>query len=242
MDLLSRSDSKTCSGPDLVSIVHSDNLVDLDSDELEVSLRRDNWSDLNSTIFNDSWWNSTTSRADTTTLHYLDLSGNALSGSISDVICMQKNLTALALSKQRLSGTIPYCFGKRFTSLNTLVLAENYLTGYIPQNFNTLTSLQTLILASNRLRCDAPGIDGAVSLGEGRFQGIWYPANVDLSKYLESSAAVLPWTDRLKSLIPDAANVVLLYTGNSMLTTHASLIDHDEAPRSLKTDAIRRGL
>ena len=45
----------------------------------------------------------------------------------------------------------------------------------------------------------------------------------------------------VKSFVPGVPSINLLYTGNSRLTTSASIIEQIAAPVSLETDAVKQG-
>ena len=121
-------------------------------------------------------------------------------------------------------------------------VGRNYLDGEIPNGVDKWTSLRTIFLSSNRFRCNAPHLDAAVDLGLTRYEGIVYPANIDLSQKLLKTADVIPWTDRLESYVPKVKDVCLLYTGNTMLGTDANLAtSKSDRPRSLVEDEVRQG-
>ncbi|KAH9659667.1 hypothetical protein KPL70_023945 [Citrus sinensis] len=83
----------------------------------------------------------------------LDLSNNALSGSIIHLICNGDNksvIISLKLSKNYFSGDIPDCW-MNWPHLQVLNLDDNYFTGNLPISIGTLSSLRSLHLRNNRL-------------------------------------------------------------------------------------------
>lgn len=110
----------------------------------------------------------------TLSANYLMFSSNRLSGTLSNRLCSFQNLRGFSFVSQFMSGTIPSCLG-HLTNLGVMAFARNYHTGRLPQSLNSLSSLRTIILASNRLKCEAPGLDKSTGLGTGAFQGIIYP-------------------------------------------------------------------
>lgn len=145
----------------------------------------------------------------------------------------------------QISGTLPRCFGD-LADLSVIGIAQNYLEGEIPDTFDSLTSLKTIILSSNRFRCNTPTLDLALALGLGRFEGVTYPAMLDLANTLLDTAniPISVFNDRLSRIVPKVNNVVLLFTGNGMLKTDASAIagdTKDTAPNAVRQDAILQG-
>ncbi|KAK9673059.1 hypothetical protein RND81_12G143600 [Saponaria officinalis] len=94
----------------------------------------------------------------TTTLMFvvnLDLSCNALIGSIPDEITNLSSLIGLNLSHNYLTGIIPKKIGE-MTSLESLDLSNNYLSGTIPSSMSNLTSLSSINLSNNKLHGQIP--------------------------------------------------------------------------------------
>ena len=171
-------------------------------------------------------------------------------------VCALTGLVGITFNSQRISGTLPDCLGA-LHKLQIFALARNYIRGSIPSSLDHLTALETLMLSSNRLRCNAPSLNNAARIGVHSFQGITYPANVQLGKELALSANVQPFTGRLEKMVPKVSDVLLLYTGtsgpavqwgligvlsgNPKLTTAAGSFVGTSAPMSLKQDAIMKG-
>ncbi|MED6144750.1 hypothetical protein PIB30_018423 [Stylosanthes scabra] len=97
-----------------------------------------------------SWmWNKTT-------LKSLVMRNNALMGEISPSLCNLKSLAYLDLSSNNLVGMIPSCVGSFSQSLQFLWLAENKLSGNIPETYVKGNSLQWIDFGSNKLHGPLP--------------------------------------------------------------------------------------
>jgi hypothetical protein len=88
-------------------------------------------------------------------LDFLRLTGNQLSGEIPIVLSNLSNLFHLSLSYNQLTGTIPPELGM-LSNLNELELAGNLLTGTIPVELGNLTNLFWLDLGWNQLSGAVP--------------------------------------------------------------------------------------
>ncbi|KDP45434.1 hypothetical protein JCGZ_09683 [Jatropha curcas] len=89
-------------------------------------------------------------------LQNLDLSSNALSGTIPTQICTWLPfLVTLDLSNNEISGSIPPDLGN-CTFLNNLILSNNSLTGPIPYQFSSLGRLKKFSVADNDLTGTIP--------------------------------------------------------------------------------------
>ncbi|VFQ89529.1 unnamed protein product [Cuscuta campestris] len=84
------------------------------------------------------------------TVQTLSLSGNQLSGSITDTISTLGLVTDLSLSNNRLTGSIPDAF-QQLPALTNLNLSGNNLSGQLPPSMGNLSSLTTLHLQNNQL-------------------------------------------------------------------------------------------
>lgn len=113
------------------------------------------------------------------TLKYLGLLHNNLSGTIADYVSLPslrklylssnslsghlprqnlpKRLTALFLANNRLSGTMPNAMGQS-SLLTSLKLTNNDLDGTIPYELGLLTSMNVLSLESNGISGTLPGV------------------------------------------------------------------------------------
>ncbi|XP_030529126.1 receptor-like protein 43 [Rhodamnia argentea] len=81
----------------------------------------------------------------------VSLSGNNLSGDISNSLCMSHELLFLDLSKNQLSGRFPQCWGKSLPFLAWISLGDNKLNGQIPSSLCNLEQLRILGLRKNGL-------------------------------------------------------------------------------------------
>ncbi|KAK0583847.1 hypothetical protein LWI29_003940 [Acer saccharum] len=86
----------------------------------------------------------------------LDLSANALSGTIPPQICSWlPYLVTLNLSNNDITGSIPLELGNCIY-LNTLILSNNRLSGHIPYQLSNLVRLTTFSVAYNNLSGEIP--------------------------------------------------------------------------------------
>ena len=141
---------------------------------------------------------------------------------------------------QTLSGTLPECFG-HFTALEFMTFSRQTLHGSIPSSMNSYTSMRSMLLFSNMFECDAPGLDASKgTLGQFKWESITYLANDNLGEHLLTTGGMNDFAER-SELDFNATDPVLLFTGNPLLTTHASAIEGESAPPSIEKDALRRG-
>ncbi|KAL1174988.1 hypothetical protein V6Z11_A04G055300, partial [Gossypium hirsutum] len=93
-------------------------------------------------------------------LSFLLISNNELVGEIPSKICNLSFLSVLDLSKNKLGGTIPDCFGtfgnKLSMILRTLNLNGNQLEGSIPQSLKICFNLEVLDLGNNNINDTFP--------------------------------------------------------------------------------------
>ncbi|XP_044474187.1 receptor-like protein EIX1 [Mangifera indica] len=93
-------------------------------------------------------------------MHLLDLSNNALSGSIFHVLCKEMNkskslIQILTLRFNFLSGELPDCW-MNWQQLKVLNLENNRFTGTLPPSIGTLIYLQLLNVRKNNLFGELP--------------------------------------------------------------------------------------
>ncbi|GKV53336.1 hypothetical protein SLEP1_g59869 [Rubroshorea leprosula] len=105
-------------------------------------------------------------------LEMLSLSGNQISGTVSEGIGNMIGLTFLDFSNNFLTGEIPTSMGK-LERLQDLRLFQNRLSGTIPSSFGNLTQLLYLPLGENNLKGEIPP-----SLGNCRnLEGVYLSQN-----------------------------------------------------------------
>ena len=111
-------------------------------------------------------------------LVHLDLSGNALSGTLdTDSFVQLTSLVTLNLSFNRFEGTIPDAF-QRYQQLTVLNLSGNCLTGELPLSLSCLVELQELKLYCNQLTGVIPNTMSAlqnlvkVNLSQNRYNHV----------------------------------------------------------------------
>ncbi|CAL5080321.1 unnamed protein product [Urochloa decumbens] len=89
-------------------------------------------------------------------LRHIDLSGNALNGSIPPELLRAPELRVLSLAGNGLTGGLPEQVGQ-LRSLRALNLAGNALSGAVPRNLTLLPNLTAVSLASNFFSGPLPG-------------------------------------------------------------------------------------
>ncbi|CAJ1960698.1 unnamed protein product [Cylindrotheca closterium] len=105
----------------------------------------------------------------------LHLGSNGLQGSIPPVIFSLTSLTYLDLSANQLTGEIPDTIGNLGTNMQELRLESNQLFGNIPTSIGNLKSLEWLYLQENQLTGSLPMlpfIDFACNLNDNCFQDV----------------------------------------------------------------------
>ncbi|KAJ9540190.1 hypothetical protein OSB04_026696 [Centaurea solstitialis] len=87
----------------------------------------------------------------------LDLSNNSFVGSLHHLLCYNgaRGLTILNLANNHLSGVIPECWMK-WSGLRFLSLENNNLSGGIPKTLGSLSSLASLNMCNNKLSGSLP--------------------------------------------------------------------------------------
>ena len=118
---------------------------------------KDNWGSTTEPI--DQWFGVTTNGSGSVTA--LKLPGNNLSGPLLATLGSLTSLTTLDLSENRLSGTIPDL--STLTQLQNLYFGDNQLSGTIPDWLGSLTGLQDLSLRDNRLTGPIPEALGTLN-------------------------------------------------------------------------------
>jgi Leucine-rich repeat (LRR) protein len=92
-------------------------------------------------------------------IRYLDLSNNSFNGSLSPLVCEQKDkmryVQVLDLSKNILSRELLDCW-MNYSDLRVLLLGSNKLTGNISSSLGSLFALELLSLNRNNMSGDLP--------------------------------------------------------------------------------------
>nr|CAB3456617.1 unnamed protein product [Digitaria exilis]CAB3504439.1 unnamed protein product [Digitaria exilis] len=125
-------------------------------------------------------------------LRHLDLSGNALNGTIPPELLRAPELGVLSLAGNGITGGLPEQVGQ-LRSLRALNLAGNALSGAVPRNLTLLPNLTAVSLANNFFSGELPG-------------GVFFPA----LQILDVSANLLNGT-----LPPDFGGAALRYVNLS---------------------------
>nr|XP_011469225.1 PREDICTED: receptor-like protein kinase 2 [Fragaria vesca subsp. vesca] len=109
-------------------------------------------------------------------LEWLDLASNSLVGEISSLICNASTLNYVDLSDNRVSGVLPQCLRVSSNDLQYLNLGNNNSTGKVSPQICNLTKLSYLDLSSNKLsgmlpQCLGPSLE-YLNLANNSFHGI----------------------------------------------------------------------
>lgn len=82
-------------------------------------------------------------------LKYLSLQSNLFSSSLSPNFCQLTNLLSVSLEENFFSSTLPTCLGFNLTKLTGLALNNNYFNGSLPNSFYNLKFLQGFSSGNN---------------------------------------------------------------------------------------------
>jgi Leucine-rich repeat (LRR) protein len=104
------------------------------------------------------------------TLVYINISSNALRGSIPESIGGLAMLNVLNMSRNSLAGPIPSQLG-RLGQMETLDLSFNELSGTVPQELASLDFLPVLNLSCNKLEGRVPESPHFMTFSDGSFLG-----------------------------------------------------------------------
>ncbi|XP_062205667.1 brassinosteroid LRR receptor kinase BRL2-like [Phragmites australis] len=104
------------------------------------------------------------------TLEYLDLSYNALSGSIPQEFGDMVVLQVLDLARNNLTGEIPASLG-RLRNLGVFDVSHNGLTGGIPYSFSNLSFLVQIDVSDNNLTGEIPQLGQLSTLPASQYAG-----------------------------------------------------------------------
>ncbi|GJP41306.1 hypothetical protein CLOM_g972 [Closterium sp. NIES-68] len=157
-----------------------------------------------------------------TDLKKLDLSSNSLTGSIPNSVILLSRLVTLNLGDNQLVGSIPSGI-KSFTNLQELNLSSNSLAGSIPNSITSLSQLIILDLSSNSLTGSIPNsitsltLLSSLNISRNHLDGS-IPASLDRMATLQN---LVLSGNRLNGSIPSTlANMGTLKSldlGNNML-------------------------
>ena len=88
-------------------------------------------------------------------LENLELNFNNVSGTLPNSLCTLKSLQQIEITANEISKTIPACIFQNLTALRYISLAQNELTGELP-DFGNLKYLAYIILVDNHLQGSLP--------------------------------------------------------------------------------------
>lgn len=164
--------------------------------------------------------------ANCTQLEYLDVGYNRLGGELpASIANLSTTLTSLFLGQNLISGTIPHDIGN-LVSLQELSLETNMLSGELPVSFGKLLNLQVVDLYSNAISGEIPSYFGNMTrlqklhLNSNSFHGR-IPQSLGRCRYLLDL-----WmdTNRLNGTIPQEIlqipSLAYIDLSNNFLTGH----------------------
>ncbi|XP_062150248.1 MDIS1-interacting receptor like kinase 2-like isoform X2 [Alnus glutinosa] len=153
----------------------------------------------------------------------LDLSGNALNGSIPVEIGTLSKLTYLDLSYNALTGTIPSTLGD-LTNLEVLYLYSNQINGPIPSTLGHLTNLKYLYLYSNQITGPIPSTLGSLTnleylyLDYNQITGPIPSTLGNLTRLKELYLQSNQITGQIPSTLGNLTNLEYLFLGSNQIT------------------------
>ncbi|CAI9279224.1 unnamed protein product [Lactuca saligna] len=105
-----------------------------------------------------------------TNLAFLAVTANRLSGSIPTSLGKITSLVTVILENNKFFGTVPAELGN-LTNLSVLVLSANNFTGKLPEELNRLTNLTELRISSNNFSGKIPNLGNCTKLQKLEIQG-----------------------------------------------------------------------
>ncbi|CAL5014535.1 unnamed protein product [Urochloa decumbens] len=90
------------------------------------------------------------------TLLYVNLGNNLLSGSLDQIISAQTNLLAISLSSNCISGDLPANISSIFPNATLLDFSGNTISGEIPSDLCNISGMEYLDLSNNNLSGELP--------------------------------------------------------------------------------------
>lgn len=156
-------------------------------------------------------------------LSYLDLSGTAFSGELSESIGHLKSLNNLDLSFCNFWGPIPESLAN-LTQMDYLLLFGNNFSGQVPSRLGNLKQLIRLDLSTNSLEGQMPNFFSSfnnlqeLSLSSNYFIGSFPSSVINLTQLKGLDLANNSLTGPIPSNITGLQNLVLLLLGSNLLS------------------------
>ncbi|XP_014517209.2 putative receptor-like protein kinase At3g47110 [Vigna radiata var. radiata] len=160
---------------------------------------------------------------DSTQLQILMINDNLLAGELPKSFAnLSSNLQHFCVANNNLTGTIPQGM-KKFQNLISLSFENNYFTGELPSEIGALNNLQQLVIHHNRLSGDIPDIFGNLTslfnlaMGNNQLSGRIHPSIGQCKKLNYLDVS----KNRLGGTVPDEifqlSSLIMLYLAGNSL-------------------------
>nr|XP_027096172.1 receptor-like protein 8 [Coffea arabica] len=136
-----------------------------------------------------------------TSLMFIHLHHNMISGPISNMLSGSFNLMTLDLGYNKLSGGIPRYIGK-LKELRVLLLGGNELHGHIPLHLCQLQNVTIMDLSQNKFSGPLPTCFNKISFGSGQFSKDAFTIN------LHFSAVEIIWSEHYMTTFSEQEKVI----------------------------------
>jgi len=95
---------------------------------------------------------------------FVNAEGNGLIGTLPFEMYVLEGMVDLVIINEKIKGTLPEVFGTNATSMRSLLLPDNELTGTIPNNYLSNSPLEYVHLGSNSFSGTIPATIGSTTL------------------------------------------------------------------------------
>jgi Leucine-rich repeat (LRR) protein len=151
-----------------------------------------------------------------TRLEYLDLTGNAFTGTLPSFLLAHEELIQLHLDQNHLEGTISH-LSVTAQNLKELWLRDNLLVGQIPSSIGQSTTLQSIDLTSNQLTGTIPDF-----ASQSKIMQLWL-ANNKLNGTIPTTIGSLSALQFLSLFANDLSGTIPTEIGNCRKIIHVDV-------------------